>query len=118
MKYSRRCSMALIRKRRIWWHPVEGAAGYVVYVSKDESVFDPQNFKWEKTPGVVSKAVDGTTELIVPDNWAEFPQDPGVYYVAITTRDEAGNESDPFVSHAFFRFTAPPSPSWAGIESV
>lgn len=110
--------MALIRKRRIWWHAVEGAAGYVVYVSKDASSFDTQKFVWEKTPGVVSKVVDGATEVTVPDDWADFPQEPGVYHVAITTRDEAGNESDPFVSQAFFRFSAPQPPSWAGIESV
>ncbi len=110
--------MPLIRKRRIWWHAVEGAAGYVIYVSKDNSSFAPQNFQWEKTPGVISKAVEGATELIVPDGWPDFPQDPGLYHVAVTTRDEAGNESDPFVSQGFFRFAAPPPPSWAGIESV
>jgi hypothetical protein len=50
--------MPLVRKRRIWWEPVQGASSYVVYASEQQKVFDSNNFKWEATPGVVSKVVN------------------------------------------------------------
>jgi len=109
--------MALIRKRRIWWEPVPEAAGYVVYTSTDGQVFDPSRFAWEATAGIVFKPVMGKTELILPDDWPEFPIEPGTYHIGITSKDELGNQSDPFLSSAQFRFRAPPSPTKGGIES-
>jgi hypothetical protein len=109
--------MALIRKKRIWWAQAEGAAEYVVYCSKDAADLESHNFQWESTPGLVNKVVRGKTELILPDEWKDFPSDPGEYHLAITARDEAGNESDPFLCQGFFKFTAPPAPAKAGIES-
>jgi hypothetical protein len=110
--------MPLIRKRRIWWEPVSEAASYVVYVSGDSRVFDPERFSWESTPGVIFKAIaDGKTDLVIPDDWPEFPVDPGTYHVGITSKDEVGNQSDPFLSSAQFRFKAPPSPVKGGIEA-
>lgn len=110
--------MPFIRKRRIWWGPVPEATSYVVYASKDDKIYDPIKFLWEKTPDIVSKPVTGRTELIVPDEWPEFPKEPGTYHIAITSRDEAGNQSDPFVSSALFKFLAPTPPSKGGIESL
>jgi hypothetical protein len=111
-------AMAFIRKRRIWWESVPEATGYVVYVSQDRTKFDPNHFSWEATPGVISKPVTGKAELIIPDEWPEFPTEPGTYYVGITSRDEAGNQSDPFVSSGLFKFLSPPPPPRGGIESL
>ncbi len=109
--------MPLIHKRRIWWEPVPEASGYAVYVSKDNTLFEPGRFLWKNTPGVICKEVVGKTELIIPDEWAEFPCEQGTYLVGITSRDEAGNESDPFLSSGLFKFSAPPPPSKGGIEN-
>jgi len=110
--------MPHIRKRRIWWEGVPEATSYVVYVSKDDKIYDPANFLWEDTPDVVSKLVIRKTELVVPDEWPEFPKEPGTYYIGIASRDDAGNQSDPFLLSGLFKFLAPPSPSKAGIESL
>jgi hypothetical protein len=110
--------MPLIHKRRIWWKPVPGATSYVVYVSKNDKNYDPAKFLWENTPDIVSKPVIGKTELIVPDEWPEFPKEPGIYHIGITSRDDVGNQSDPFLLSGLFKFIAPPSPSKGGIESL
>jgi len=110
--------MPFIRKRRIWWDPVPEATSYVVYVSKDSNICDPAMFLWEKTPDIVSRSVLGKTELIIPDDWPEFPKEPGTYHIGITSKDDVGNQSDPFLSSGLFKFLAPPSPSKGGIESL
>ncbi len=110
--------MALIRKRRIWWEPVPEAAGYIVYMSRDAEIFGPNRFAWEATPGIIFKPVVGKTELIIPDDWPEFPAEPGTYHIGITSKDEIGNQSDPFLSSAQFKFKAPSSPGRGGIDSI
>jgi hypothetical protein len=110
--------MPFIRKRRIWWDPVPEATSYVVYVSKDSNIRDPGIFLWEKTPDIVSTPVFGKTELIIPDEWPEFPKEPGTYHIGITSKDNVGNQSAPFLSSGLFKFLAPPSPSKGGIESL
>jgi hypothetical protein len=110
--------MPLIRKRRIWWEHVPEAAGYVVYVSKNSKILNPAKFSWENTPGIVSKTVIGKTELIIPDEWSDFPKKPGTYHIGITSRDDVGNQSDPFLLSGLFKFLAPPSPLKGGIESL
>jgi len=110
--------MPLIRKRRIWWERVPEATSYVVYVSKDSKILGPAKFSWENTPKIVFKLVIGKTELIIPDEWPEFPKKPGTYHIGITSRDDVGNQSDPFLSSGLFKFLAPPSPSKGGIESL
>ena len=110
--------MPFIRKRRIWWEPVPEATSYVVYVSKEVKIHDPAQFLWENTPDIVSKPVIGKAELIVPDEWPEFPKEPGTYHIAITSRDDVGNQSAPFLLSGLFKFLAPPSPSKSGIESL
>jgi len=110
--------MPFIRKRRIWWEPVPEATSYVVYVSKDDKIRDPAKFLWENTPDIVSKPVIGKTELIVPDEWPEFPKEPGTYHIGITSRDDVGNQSEPLLLSGLFKFLAPPSPSKGGIESL
>ena len=110
--------MPLMRKRRIWWETVSGATSYMIYVSKDNGIFDSSKFSWTATPGIIYKEVSGKTELIIPDEWDEFPTEQGNYFIGITSKDEAGNESDPFVSSGLFKFCAPPPPSKAGIESL
>jgi len=107
--------MPFIRKRRIWWEPVEGVSSYVVYVSSDNAIFTT-NFSWEATPGIVFKVIKGRTELIIPDEWPEFPTEPGTYYIGITSKDEAGNQSDPFVSTGLFKFFPPAAPQKGGIS--
>jgi hypothetical protein len=109
--------MPFIRRRRIWWERVEGASSYVVYASSAESSFAPENFKWETTPGTVSKEVAGT-QLIIPDEWPEFPTSPGVYFIGITSKDDVGNQSDPFVSSGLFRFSPPSAPMQGGISDI
>jgi hypothetical protein len=106
----------LIHKRRIWWESVPEASGYGVYVSKDRTLLEPGRFSWETTPGVPSKRVIGKTELIIPDEWPEFPTEPGTYHIGITSRDDLGNESDPFLLSGPFKFLAPPAPSRGGID--
>jgi len=110
--------MPFIRKRRIWWEPVPEATSYVVYVSKDDKIHDPAKFSWENTPGIVFKPAIGKTELIVPEEWPEFPKEPGTYHIGITSRDDVGNQSDPLLLSGLFKFLAPPSPSKGGIESL
>jgi len=109
--------MGFIRKRRIWWESVPEATGYMIYVSKDRGTFDPNHFSWETTPGIISKPVTGKTELVIPDDWPEFPAEPGTYYIGITSKDEVGNQSDPFLSSGPFKFLAPPPPPTGGIET-
>lgn len=108
----------LILKRRIWWEPVLGASSYVVYVSKDRTIFEPDNFLWESTPGIITKPVLGKTEVIVPDEWPEFPKEPGTYYIGIASKDELENQSDPFLLSGLFKFLAPPAPLRGGIERL
>ncbi len=110
--------MPLIRKRRIWWELVPEVSDYVIYVSRDRTVFDPENFKWEATPGILYKVVSGKRELIIPDEWPEFPKESGICYIGVTARDEVGNESDPFLSEGLFKFVPPSSPSRGGVESL
>jgi hypothetical protein len=106
----------LIRKRRIWWEPVPEASFYVVYVSQDRSIFNPENFSWEASCGIISKVVNGKTELILPDEWPEFPKELGTYYIGITSRDDLRNESDPRILEGLFKFVPPPPPLNGGIE--
>jgi hypothetical protein len=110
--------MPLIRKRRIWWESVSEATGYVIYVSQDRNIFDPPNFSWEATPGILSKVINGKTELIIPDEWPEFPKEPATYHIGITARDDVGNQSDPFLSQGVFKFIPPLPPSNGGIENL
>ena len=106
----------LILKRRIWWEPVPGASSYVVYVSKDRTIFEPASFSWERTPGIISKLVIGKTELVIPDEWPEFPTESGTYYIGITSRDDIGNQSAPLLLSGLFKFLAPSAPLRGGIE--
>jgi hypothetical protein len=110
--------MPLIHKRRLWWDPVPEATGYVVYVCKDGKPIDRANFTWENTPGIISRPVIGKTELMIPDEWAEFPTKPGTYHIAITAKDEMENQSDPYILSGLFKFIAPPSPSKGGIDTL
>ena len=110
--------MPLIRKRRIWWEHVPEATGYVMYVSRVRNFFEASHFSWQATPETISKVVTGKTELIIPDDWPEFPREPGTYYIGITSQDDAGNQSDPFVSQGVFKFTSPLPPRNGGIEML
>ncbi len=110
--------MPLIRKRRVWWEPVPEATSYVVYVSRDNEMSDAAKFSWENTHRIIFKPVIGKTEIIIPDEWLEFPTIPGIYYIAITSKDYAGNQSDPLLLSAPFKFHAPPPPSTGGIQSL
>ena len=56
--------------------------------------------------------------MFVPDEWPEFPKEPGTYYIGIISRDDMQNQSDPFLLSGLFKFLAPPSPSKGGIESL
>lgn len=107
-----------VLKRRIWWESVPEASSYRVYVSKDRTSLDPDRFSWETTPGIVSKTVIGKTELIIPDEWPDFPTEPGIYHIGITSRDDFGNQSDPFLLSGAFKFFAPPAPPRGGIERL
>jgi len=105
-----------IRRRRITWEPVSEAANYVVYVSPDPTLFHPENFRWGATHGVMSKVVIEKTELILPDEWPEFPREQGIYHIGITAKDEVGNESSPFMLEGLFKFIPPQPPSNGKIE--
>jgi DNA-binding NarL/FixJ family response regulator len=107
-----------ILKRKIWWNSVPEASSYKVYVARDRTLLEPDHFLWETTPGIISKQVIGKTELILPDEWPEFPKEPGTYHIGITSRDDLGNQSDPFLLSAAFKFFAPPAPSRGGIEGL
>jgi DNA-binding NarL/FixJ family response regulator len=107
-----------VLKRRIWWESVPEASSYGVYVSKDRTLLEPDHFSWETTPGIISKRVIGKTELIIPDEWPEFPTEPGTYHIGITTRDDLGNQSDPLLLSGAFKFFAPPAPLRGGIERL
>jgi hypothetical protein len=90
----------------------------MVYISKEDEIYDPAKFLWENTPDIFFKLIVGKAELIVPDEWPEFPKEPGTYHIGITSRDDVGNQSDPFLLSGRFKFLAPPSPSKGGIESL
>ncbi len=109
--------MPVIRKRRIWWEPVSEATSYVVYVTQEKALLEKKNFMWDATPGIIFKVVTGKTELIIPDEWPEFPTEQGTYYIGIASRDDAGNQSDPFLSSGLFKFLPPPPPKKGGIEN-
>jgi hypothetical protein len=106
----------LIHRRRIWWESVPEASSYGVYVTKERTLLEPGRFSWEITPGILSKLVVGKTEVVIPDEWPEFPTEPGTYYIGITSRDELGNQSDPCLLSGPFKFLAPPAPSRGGID--
>ena len=36
--------MPLVLKLKVWWEPVPGASSYVVYLSDDRGIFEPDNF--------------------------------------------------------------------------
>jgi len=110
--------MPLIHKRRIWWEPVAGATSYVVYVRPDSGDTESVKFSWGSTPGVISKPVVGKTDLLIPDEWPEFPTRPGLYRIAITSRNSLDNESDPLILSGVFSFIAPASPPRGGIENM
>ena len=110
--------MPLIHKRRIWWEPVAGATSYVVYVRPDSKGTESATFSWGNTPGVISKRVHGKADVLIPDEWPEFPARPGLYLIAITSRNDLGNESDPLLLSGVFSFIAPASPSRGGIENL
>jgi hypothetical protein len=97
----------LIHRRRIWWGSVPEASSYGVYVSKDRTLLEPDRFSWETTPRILLKLVVGKTEVFIPDEWPEF---------AVTSRDDLGNQSDPFLLSGPFKFLAPPAPSRGGID--
>jgi hypothetical protein len=78
-------------------------------------MFNRENFRWEATDGMLSTVVIGKTELILPDEWPEFPKEPGAYYIGITSRDDSSNESNPLIIAGHFRFVPPPSPLNGGI---
>jgi CheY-like chemotaxis protein len=107
-----------VLRRRIWWESVPEASSYGVYVSKDRTLLEPDRFSWETTAGIISKTVIGKTELIIPDEWPEFPTEPGTYHIGITSKDDLGNQSDPFLLSGVFKFFAPPPPSRGGIERL
>ncbi len=107
-----------VLKRRIWWESVPEASSYRLYVCKDRTLLEPDHFSWETTPGIISKTVIGKTELIIPDEWPEFPTEPGTYHIGITSRDDLGNQSDPILLSGAFKFFAPPAPSRGGIERL
>ncbi len=106
----------LILKRRIWWESVPEASSYTVYVSKDRTLLEPDRFSWETTQGIISKLVTRKTDLVIPDEWPEFPTEPGTYYIGITSRDDLGNQSDPLLLSGLFKFLAPSAPLRGGIE--
>ncbi len=106
----------LIVKRRIWWESIPEASSYRVYVSKDRTTFEPASFSWERTPGIISKLVIGKTEFVIPDEWTEFPSEPGTYYIGITSTDDVGNQSEPLLLSGLFKFFAPSAPLRGGIE--
>jgi len=110
--------MPIIRKRRIWWEPVSEATSYVVYATPEKTLFEKNNFMWDATPGIIFKVVTGKTELIIPDEWPEFPTEQGTYYIGITSRDDTGNQSDPFLSSGLFKFLPPSPPRRGGIENL
>jgi CheY-like chemotaxis protein len=105
-----------VLKQRIWWEAVPEVSSYGLYVSKDRTLLEPDHFSWETTPGIISKRVIGKTELIIPDEWPEFPTEPGTYHIGITSRDDLGNQSDPLLLSGLFKFLAPSAPSRGGIE--
>lgn len=111
-------TMPMVHKRKVWWESVPGASSYVLYLSEGREIFEPDKFLWEATPGIISKQVCGKTELILPDEWSEFPKEAGTYYIGITSKDEFGNQSNPFIVGGSFKFLAPPAPSRGGIESL
>ena len=109
--------MPLIQKRCIWWEPVDGATSYVIYVGTETHPVNSETFAWGDTPGVISKTVPrDKTEIIVPNEWPEFPRKRGVYCIAVTARDDEGNQSDPLLLSAAFNLTAPLPPRSGGIE--
>ena len=107
-----------VLKRKIWWASVPEASSYELYVSRDRTLLEPDHFLWKTAPGIISKRVIGRTELILPDDWPEFPTEPGTYHIAITSQDDVGNQSDPFLLSGPFKFFAPPAPSKGGIEGL
>jgi hypothetical protein len=114
----REALMPAICRKRIWWEPVPGVTTYVIHVWKSDHLTDPARFSWGKTSGMISRTVSGKTSLVIPDEWPEFPIQPATYHIAVVSKDEMGNQSDPFLMSGRFKFIAPPPPEKGGIESL
>jgi hypothetical protein len=91
---------------------------YVVYVSREANAFEAGKFMWEASPGVIHKVVSDKHEIIIPDDWPDFPREQGNYHIGITSRDELGSQSDPFVCAGLFKCSPPSPPAKGGIESL
>jgi hypothetical protein len=109
--------MPFIQKKCIWWEPVPGASGYVVYVRPDCQPINSAEFSWGETSELLSRVISGeTNEIVIPDEWPEFPKRRGTYHIAVTAEDDDGNQSDPLLLSAIFNLTAPQKPVKGGID--
>ena len=109
--------MAKVKSRRFFWDPPADTdiVGYNVYV--DDAA--RPNFLADVDAGTITpRETVPTTEWIVGPG--DLPE--GTYQVAVTSVDDATNESDPYQHPAWVSvpldLTAPGAPSGGGLEII
>lgn len=102
--------MAKIMKRKLHWKASESpqVIGYKLYWSEGGRV------------GYTSQcaALDNVTEVLLPDDVAEFSPGGGSIEFGITAVDALGNESDMITFSAEYQFNVPKAPQEVVMEAL
>lgn len=102
--------MAKIAKKIVWWSSVSGANSYSVRIIPDN-----EPFAYDYPAMIEVDHALGLAEHEADIGGIDLPE--GRYDIYVTAKDEAGNESDPFVlPGAFLDFVPPASPSSGGFR--
>jgi hypothetical protein len=103
--------MPMIRKRKVRWNgsPSSDVVGYKLYWAIGG--------KWEGLSyNAESAELGNVTEVILPDDVAQFPEIAEMVEVAVTAVDSSGNESDMVKISTPFKFSAPDPPTDLVVE--
>lgn len=102
--------MAKIKKRKLRWKASDSSQviGYKLYWSEDGVLnYDSS-----------SKMVGNVTEIILPDDVADFKPKPGPILFGVTAVDELGNESDMVTLAAPYQFSVPKAPDELHMQTM
>jgi hypothetical protein len=106
--------LAKIVARKLRWNPSPGATGYKIYFGTDDFMF---RYDGDSVDVELPPVVDGKHEILVTDYEQLSGLPEGIYDLAVTAYDEAGNESDfAEVENVPLDFVAPAAPT--GVEVV
>ncbi len=102
--------MAKIKKRKLQWKASESpqVIGYKLYWSEGDAV----NYESQ------SAILGNVTQVLLPDDIAEFSPGNGPIEFGITALDELGNESDMVTFAAAYQFNVPKAPQEVSLEAL